>query len=388
VENFSEIHMDATLEIPMMVFVSIVAFVVLLTGLILIHEWGHFIAARMSGVVVEEFGFGLPPRVKRFFCWKGTDFTLNWIPFGGFVRLKGEGALDPKERRAPGSFAKAGAFARCCILLAGVFMNFLLAFCIFFFGFLFGRWVPTYLSLDAMEAAAERGEIALQLGVFIDDILEDGAAAEAGVLAQSFLIAIDGISVVRPEDVVRLQEAKRRVVYTVLEGKVKKERDITVTVDEGKTGVLLRTVPRELSAPYRDPVTAVRFAFRESLVILEQTIRGIGYLFSTLVHTGTVPPEISGPVGIAKLTYAYVQQGVGTYLRFVALLSLSLAAFNVLPFPALDGGRLLFVLVELVRGKPTDRRTELLINNLGFVTLLGLIFLVTFYDVLRLFIAS
>ena len=371
----------------MLVVISIFAFILLLTGLILIHEFGHFIVAKFSGVVVEEFGFGLPPRAKKCFWWKDTMFTLNWIPFGGFVRLKGEGALDLEERQISGSLAQASILARCSILLAGVAMNVLLAFVIFFFGFSFGKWIPSYRSFNEMEAAAARGEITMQLGVMIDDILEGGMAFESGVPPQSLLLTVDGKSVSRSEDVVALQEEKRYVMYTVLTQE-KEEQNFRVAVREGKTGVLLRTMPRKLSAPRHNVLDASKLALRESVVVLDQTIRGIGYLFSTLLQSGTVPPEISGPVGIAKLTYSSVQQGIGMYLRFVALLSLSLAAFNVLPFPALDGGRFLFVLLELVRGKPTDRRIELLINNLGFIALLGLIFLVTFYDVLRLFITS
>jgi regulator of sigma E protease len=119
-----------------------------------------------------------------------------------------------------------------------------------------------------------------------------------------------------------------------------------------------------------------------------QTVRGMGALFLSVLRSASVPKEVTGIIGIAHLTYASVQEGVGTYLRLVALLSLSLAALNVLPFPALDGGRLLFVLLECFWRKPSSRRIELTINMVGFSVLIGLIVLVTFYDILRLFVVS
>lgn len=370
----------------MTVIVSALAFFFLITGLILIHELGHFFVARKAGVEVEEFGFGLPPRAKTFFTWRGTAFTLNWIPFGGFVRLKGENATDAEDRLAPGSFSRASIFARCCVLVAGVAMNFLLAFLIFIFGFSAGKWIPTYLSLDDMEAAASRGEIQMTLGVVIDDVLTGGGAEEAGISKGSILLSIDGEHVTRAEDVMRLQEGKEKAVY-----EYKASRDAassqtsTVNVEEGKTGVYLRSVPLEVSAPARSPWEAVVLSVRETKLVTVQTFVGIAKLFSSLAQHGQVPEGVTGIVGIAQLTYSSVQEGFMVYLRLVALLSLSLAVLNIIPFPALDGGRLIFVLSELFI-KPGNRRIEIITNTVGFGVLLFVILLVTLYDVFRLFV--
>ena len=166
----------------MTILLSAVAFFVLLTGLILIHECGHFFAAKSAKVAVEEFGFGLPPRALKLFRWHGTLFSLNWIPFGGFVRLKGEGEMDEKKRMAAGSFCRASVWARCMILVAGVAMNFVLALIIFTVGFSAGQWVPTYISLSEMEGAAKAGEISMELSVFIEDVLPGSSAAPAGIV--------------------------------------------------------------------------------------------------------------------------------------------------------------------------------------------------------------
>lgn len=370
----------------MMFLISTIAFIVLLTGLILIHEFGHFLAAKKSGVVVEEFGFGLPPRVKTFFTWQGTIFSLNWIPFGGFVRLKGENALEDRERRAKGSFGAAPIFARCVILIAGVLMNFLLALILLTGGFTFAKWIPTYTSLDSMLSAADRGEINLTLGVYIDGLVEGGTAEQAGLVTDGILSAVDGEPVRIPSDVVRLQEGKRQVTYTILRGKGFSEKnDTTVRVEDGKTGVMLSSVPLEISAPSRNILDGFLLALRETKVLTYQTIRGIGHLVGSIFMTGKVPEGIAGIVGIAQLTHHSVQEGFAVYLRLVALLSLSLAVLNILPFPALDGGRLLFVLIEAVFRRPLNRQLELIVNTIGFGVLILLILFVTFFDVIRLF---
>lgn len=364
--------------------VSALAFVVLLTGLILVHECGHFFVARWSGVEVEEFGFGLPPRAKTLFYWQGTRFSFNWIPFGGFVRLKGENAMSQSERRAKGSFSAASIPARLLILIAGVAMNFLVAFLLFLVGFSVGRWIPTYVTFADMEAAAVRGDIHLQLGVVVEDVAPDSPAARAGLVSDSMILSVDGQAVAQSDDVVKAQEGKRRVTYTVLTPD-QQEQTLSVTLADGKAGITLATVPRELSADRRSLLAAVPYALHETQTVTVQTMVGIGRLVRSLVTSGSVPEGITGIVGIARLTRDSVQQGFFVYLRLVAVLSLSLAALNILPFPALDGGRALFVLIEAVLRRPIGRTLELAMNSVGFTLLLILILFVTFYDVLRIF---
>jgi regulator of sigma E protease len=395
VENFSGFHRADSISFlavsfrprPLMTFLlSALAFVLLLTVLIIIHEWGHFIAARKAGVVVEEFGFGLPPQGKVLFRQGGTDFSINWIPFGGFVRLKGENAMTAKQRTEPGSFAAASIPARIVILTAGVFMNFILAIALLTVGFSVGRWVPTYFSVEEMQAAADRGVISMELGVLIEEVVSGGTAAQVGVPERSVLLAVDDIPVIDPAAVQSIQEGKRRVTYTLLTGDgFSEEVTMTVPLDEGKSGVLISVYPRNLSAPERPLPTAFMLALRETRVMTKQTVLGITQLFTSLAQSGRVPDGITGLVGIAQLTHVSVQQGFMVYLRLVALLSLSLAVLNIFPFPALDGGRLVFVLAELISRRPVNRRFELTVNAIGFFMLLGVIFLITFYDIIRLF---
>jgi len=169
------------------------------------------------------------------------------------------------------------------------------------------------------------------------------------------------------------------------EGEAAQEQKFTVTLKEGKAGVVISTFPRSLSAPLRSVGTSMLLALREAKIMTVQTMLGIGTLVSSLAQSGRVPEGITGIVGIAQLTYTSVQAGFMTYLRLVALISLSLAILNFLPFPALDGGRLLFVLVEAVTRRPLNRRFEAYSNALGFSVLILLILLITFYDIIRLF---
>ena len=370
----------------MTVFISTLAFILLLTVLILIHEWGHFIAARISSVTVEEFGFGLPPRMKRLFKRGDTVYSINWIPFGGFVRLKGENAPSHSERLSEGSFSSVSVWKRILILCAGVIMNILLAIALLTIGFSAGKWIPTYSSLDDMESSAEKGVIDLTLGVLIRDVISGGSAAKAGVPAESWLYSVDQIPVSRPEQVAEIQSGKSRVSYAVRTGKGwEKEELFSVDLEGGKSGIEITVFPALLSASDRTIVTSFALALRESWVVSVQTVRGLGHMFKSLIFTGKIPEGIAGIVGIAQLTHASVQEGFMTYLRLVALLSLSLAVLNILPFPALDGGRLVFVFAEILSRRPVNRRLELLTNALGFIFLIFLLVLVTFYDVVRLF---
>ncbi len=397
VENFFDIHTSGRFTsclqfrrmlspFPMTILISVLAFVLLLTILIIIHEAGHYSMAKIFGVDVEEFGFGLPPRAKTLFVRKGTIFSLNWVPFGGFVRLKGENEINVEKRFEKGSFASASYFARIMILTGGVLMNFILAFTLLTVGFSVGRWVPNfYSSIEELKAAAVAGEIYLETGVYITDVLPGSPAAKAGIVKDTAIESVDGVVVAEPQDVIAIQQGKSRVKYQLLEGEERKQRTVEVNLVDGKSGIAISPFAAKLSAPKRSILKAVELAGRETLFMTVQTVKGITNLISSLATRAHVPEGITGIVGIAVLTYSSVQEGLMTYLRLVALLSLSLAILNVLPLPALDGGRLLFVIVEMIIRRPLNQQFELITNAIGFFLLIGLIIIITFNDVIHLF---
>ena len=367
----------------MTVVISALAFLLLLSFLVLIHECGHFFAARKAGVRVEEFGFGLPPRATTLFHQGGTRFSFNWIPFGGFVRLQGENAASERERRTPGSFAAASIPARVVILTAGVFMNFVFAILIFTIGFSAWGWIPTYLSLEQMKMASDKGEITLTPGVNITRLQPGGTAAAARLPSPSVLTHVDGLPVFVPMDVVTAQEGKARVQYTLkLEDGT--EKVMTIPVREDKTGVEIEFAS-SVTSPSRSVWQAFMLSLRETKVTTQQTVLGIAKLFQSLAWHGSVPQGITGIVGIAQLTHYSVQEGLLAYVRLMAVLSLSLAILNILPFPSLDGGRLAFVLIEAIAQRPAPRRLELVTNTVGFLVLILLIVIITFNDIWNLF---
>lgn len=368
----------------MTLFLSVLAFILLLTLLIIIHELGHFTLAKLFKVDVEEFGFGLPPKAVTLFTHGMTKFTLNWIPFGGFVRLKGENSIETEQRYEKGSFASASAFARILILCGGVAMNFLLAFALLVFGFSVGKWVPHhYVTQQQLEQAQVLGELTFEDGTFVQDVLKESSAEKAGITKGSAIVAVDGTAIASPDDLVRLQKDKLSVTYTVEEGSKKLRRDVTIVLTDGKAGVALTS--KRISANRRSVLRAIQLSGTEAIFMTEQTVQGIIHLFKSLIVDHRVPDGITGIVGIAVLTYVSVQDGLGTYLQLVALLSLSLAILNILPLPALDGGRLLFVLIELVIRRPLNQQFELMVNAIGFFVLIALIVIITLNDVIHLF---
>lgn len=371
-----------------MILLSILAFVLLLTILVIVHELGHYLAAVLSGVTVEEFGFGIPPRIKKLFTYRGTLFSLNAIPFGGFVRLQGENSLDLSERLRAGSFASATIPSRLLILVAGVFMNIVIAILLYTGGFWLWHWVPTYLSLEALTASEDRGEVQVQWQLHIADVLSASPAEKAGVVKGSILLMVDDTPVKTPEEVLKIQGGKNSVRYAIRIPDDDPADDAVSTVlvhlAEGKSGVVLSPEANVIDAAPRTLAMGVRLALQESWTVMVGNVQGIGSLLKSLVVSQSVPKDIAGIIGIAQLTHDSLQQGFMKYLRLIALLSLSLGVLNILPFPALDGGRMVFVLYELVARKPANRRVEVMTNGIGILLIMVLMVAVTWNDILRL----
>jgi regulator of sigma E protease len=371
---------------------STIAFFVLLTLLVLIHELGHFVVAKWSKVTVDEFGFGLPPMAKKLFTWKNTLFSLNWIPFGGFVRMKGENSMDPNVRNLKGSFAAASIPKRLAILMAGVFMNFILAISIYTAGFWLFDWVPTYLSVESLNVAESRGDAVVDWGLYVTEISSGGGADGANVMTGGVLMSVNGNSVFNVDDVLVEQEGKSSVEYVIEykleeaeEVKETEEKKFIVQVDNGKTGIALSRIATNIEIKDVNFFGGIGLALRESWTVTSGTVDGITSLFKSLIFVHGVPEGIAGIVGIAQLTHNSIQEGMMVYLRLVALLSLSLAVLNILPFPALDGGRVVFVIVEMIIRKPVNRRLEVITNAAGIIFLMAVMVAVTWNDILRIF---
>lgn len=528
---------------------SILAFVVIFSLLILIHEAGHFFAAKKAGVKVEEFGMGMPPRIWGYRPKKSeTLYSINAIPFGGFVRLYGEDSHDTKLLKNPHSFASKSAGKKIMIIVAGVVMNFLLAFVLLLVGFLVGMQ-PLLVTPEDVYNGIDSGVIKLQQGLIVKEVgennigflpgdkvlmvndkkivlgdelsnLKDKELVSFQVERAGSIIDLKGEYIsskpffkpydllplsrvvvgdldkqgnlyragLRPGDLVEMLNGKQifaydqlleeflnskshnfqvnrngKTVQIVLPSQVQPQfiisevladsnadkagliagdkilaiNDKPITTDEdlsqslndkssekvtyrimrdisqidyyvkrneaGLTGIFISPVYSlenqkinfyVKSVPYsilkienvqysllEAPGKALEEMGRLSVMTAGMFVNVLGRIFTTF----SVPEGVAGPVGIAQMTFVFVQEGIVSLIRFTALLSLSLGVINILPFPGLDGGRLILIVIPLLIGKKLNPKTEALIHVIGFLVLMLLILLITMNDITRLF---
>lgn len=353
---------------------TIVLFVAILGLLVFVHELGHFLTAKRAGATVLEFGFGFPPRlfgIRR----KGTIYSMNWIPVGGFVKIKGEGGEDTD---APDSFANLATWKRAGIVLSGVAMNVLLA--MFLFSFIFAAGAPTTLEGD-FPAGAQVSQRRIQiLGV------DSGSPAErANLRLGDTVVSLDGKPVATVEEVQSYNAAHEGVeeLLEVQRGKATVQVRIAPEKYDG-AGAAIWGVNLAETGIVRYPwYVALWLGVKTAVVMLWNIILAFFGLLRDLVVSQRLSGDIAGPIGIAALTGQVASLGFIHLIQFAALLSLNLAVINALPFPALDGGRALFLAIEKFRGKKVNIRIETIIHNVGFFLLLLLVLAVTIRDVMR-----
>lgn len=359
------------------ILITIVAFLLIFGLLIFVHELGHFLVARRNGIKVEEFGFGLPLLPKIFGVKRGeTEYTLYPVPLGGFVKMLGEDGKS-KSRR---SFASKSRGVRAKVLVAGVAMNAVLAYLLLTVGFLF-KMPPVALCPSDIPNARYENDVTIAA------VAKDSPAVKAGLKTGDVINTIEGVVITCNRQVpaeISRSAGKPTEMYVERDGQ---QQLVTVTpgapgtTDAGKIGVAPVDNYKELSYPLWE---APFIAAAETVAITGATVTAIGDIFVKIFTAATVPAGVAGPVGIAKLTGDAIALGPLVVLRFVAVISLSLAIFNLLPIPALDGGRLLFIGIEaLRRGKPVSARTENAIHAAGFFSLIALILVITYFDITR-----
>lgn len=340
--------------------------------LILVHEIGHFVAARLVGIRVEEFGMGLPPRLWGYKAKSGVIYSINWIPFGGFVKMYGQDDMRPDGGAAYGddSFVSKTAPQRAFVLVAGVVMNLLLAILIF------------------MAIAIGQGRPGPDSQVFIQGVLPDTPAAAAGWLPGDQIVAVAGQAIASADTLKALTESYvgRPMPVTVARGGQRIETTVTPRAtpppDQGRAGVTLTS--RSVYEPvplWRAPIEGVRGAW-EAITL---QIDGLRQLVTGRAPAGSV----AGPIGMGQITGEIVQRSTlplwVTLGNLAALLSLNLFILNLLPVPALDGGRLVFVVLEMLRGgRKIAPEREGMVHFVGLMVLLALMFVIGFQDIMRL----
>ncbi|MFN2305224.1 MAG: M50 family metallopeptidase [Anaerolineales bacterium] len=350
----------------MSIFLLILQVVLVISLLIFFHELGHFLSARAVGVPVEEFGFGYPPRLAKIGEWKGTEITLNWIPFGGFVRPKGEA-----DATVEGGMAAAPAWKRLVIALSGPLMNFLI-------GILILILIYTAIGVPASNEA------------MITQVSNDSPAQAVGLQAGDIILSVDGIEVT---DIEQLSST-----ISQLAGE-----EVEISVDRAGETLTFNITPREnppegegamgvaLSNPLKPmPVfQSIGYAFETTGYVIRETL-----LLPVRLIRGTIDPALARPVGYKGIYDIYsraVQMDQETELAtaeplpvftlsIIANISLALGITNLLPIPALDGGRILFTLPELIFRKRIPQKWENAVNTISFILLLLLMVVITVLD--------
>ncbi len=357
---------------------TILLFLALLSVLVLVHELGHYIAARKAGITVEEFGIGFPPRVFSWVAKSGTRWSVNAIPLGGFVKMKGESGQDVN---APDSFAAKSLWRRFTVIIAGVAMNLVLAWVLFTVGFLFGLPAVVEDGVDAGVTVTDRA-------IHIVDVLPGSAADLSGVKVGDRVLTIDGVAyetgTLAREALVPHSDASPIEIMVAQSGETKTIAVAPQFVEElGRAGVGVALVETGfVRYPwYLAPVKGVETTLRSTWDVLS----AFGGLVVSLFRSEDVSANLAGPVGIAVLTGQVASLGVSHLVQFAAMLSINLAVINVLPLPALDGGRLAFLLYEVIRRKKATPVFEQTVHAIGFVALLLVVILVTVKDVIRIF---
>lgn len=370
---------------------TIVVSLITLSVLVLTHELGHFLVAKKAGIKVEEFGLGYPPRMVGKKIGE-TVYSLNWIPFGGFVRLYGEELEETIRKEAKGAFWMKSKKARAAVIVAGVFANFLLA--IFVFSIVY--------SVSGIPTPTDK--------VKVVGIVPNSPAEEMGLKEGDIVLAVDDQPMKELKQFTRLIDEKKgkEIKITVAREEANpclekvlggggggfscQDNNLIFLITpresppqgEGPLGVVVSNFEIKKYAfwqmPFRGAVEGLKEAFGWTTLI----ISSLGKMVADLVMKGVVPREIAGPVGIFQITGTVAQSGILSILQFTGILSINLMIINILPFPALDGGKLVFIGYELVTRRRPRPSFEHWVNAAGMVVLLTLLSLVTINDIVRI----
>lgn len=369
------------------------AVILILSLLVVLHELGHYLAALWLKITVDEFGLGFPPKAKTLFRWRGTEFTLNWIPFGGFVRLLGEVSGDSDSKFA---FSERPIWQRLVVLLAGPAVNLLIALVLFGVVYSVGG-IPVSLGGEAR----------------ISQIAPDSPAAKAGLLPDYRMVGFQSLeasagaelqATPKISDVQQFIEAHRGQSWqVVIEGPCQltvcetkriqaqlylRTREET-PANQGSMGVLFKEYELQFYPWYEMPLRGMQFGMQQTVDMTVLMLTELGSIVTKLVTGQGVSQSVAGPIGIVhQAAEAGVTSGGWlVLLNFAGMISLNLAVMNVLPIPALDGGRALLVLAELIAGKRRMNLVEGYVNYAGFVLLLGLLVLISLRDIWQLWLS-
>lgn len=339
---------------------TIVLALIIIAVLILVHEWGHFVAARRIGITVYEFSLGFG--TKLFSKKKdGVEYSLRLIPLGGYVRMAGE---EPGDAEDPNGFDKRTPLEKMIVSFAGPFMNFVLAVLIF-------------ILIFAVIGVAQPVDKAI-----IGEVIKDKPAYQAGLQKGDKILAVNQQEISSWEDfvgVIQDEPAHQPMLVTIERAGKTSELTVIPTVNES-TGKSILGVYSQIRYERLGIFNAIKMGFVQTYQMTVLLLQGLGMLISG----GASASDLAGPVGITSMVGEAARGGIVYLLSFTAFLSINLGILNMLPIPALDGSRFVFAIVEAIRRKPMDPEKEGFIHWMGFLFLMGLIVLATYNDIVRL----
>lgn len=349
-------------------------FFIALSVLILVHELGHYLAARASGVRVDEFGLGLPPRIVGKKKW-GTVWSLNWLPVGGFCKLFGEDNSEKGASSSKESFVTKNPWQKGLIVIGGVTMNLVLAIIIF------------AISYSITGVPKESGRVR------VVEVAKNSPAERAGISSDDIVLKVGDKEVKKAEEMTaEVGKRKGEKIGLTVEREGQRQ-DLSVDIrkeapaGEGLLGVVINSSEVEKIKWYQF-YKGVGAGFREAYYWGKVIIEGLGKMIGGL-FVGEIPKDVAGPIGMFKATQTIrAQQGFLALVHFLGIISVNLAVVNILPFPALDGGRIIFVVYELITKKRANQKLEMTVNNIGMLILLSLIVLITIGDIKHLILGK
>lgn len=368
---------------------TIIIFIIILGILVFVHEFGHFWVAKKTGMAVDEFGFGFPPRIagiqkiagKLKMVWghkppldpQQTVYSINWIPFGGFVKIRGE---NNEYENDPRSFINRPFWARLGTLVAGVTMNWILAAVLFSAVLAVGTTAELTPGDPILAYAAVSSR-----QVAISYIQDGGPAQKAGLQQEDIILSVDGQTFTSYEPLQQYILSHKGQTFEFVVKRFNETEKIDVpslkspAPDEGPTGIALTDIGTIRLPWYR----AIIRGTQEAVLTTQAIAAGVYQIFTSKAALKSV----GGPVAIGRLVGQVRQVGIVALIRLTALLSLSLAVLNILPIPALDGGRVLFLIIEKIRRKKNNQKIEQFVNTAGFVLLIMLMVVVTIKDIMK-----
>ncbi len=364
---------------------TVILFLLILGVLVFVHELGHFAVAKFFGIRVDEFGMGFPPRAKKLFTRNGTDYTLNWIPFGGFVKIYGEDSLqdgknDPDYKRSMG--AKPW-WQQILVLIAGVTMNILLAWMLFSISFMTGA--PTAVS------GVDRPEQVKNPQLTVLQVMPKSPAETAGLVAGDKVIKIESLDTVLVGTEITADNFTKTVrsmpantpIHLQVQKTDKTTTDLLIIPQTGLTGDYPAIgVSVDQVGMYREGFfRSIKSGAVNTWHVTTETV----HAFYDLITGKTDTKNLTGPVGLVSVVGDAQKIGAVYVIMLTAMISINLAVLNLIPFPALDGGRMVLVLIEAITRRKINPNIVGWINSVGFMLLLALMAFVTVKDVIKLF---